>query len=102
MIRHGIPYSARSSACWCPVQECGGIIPDPDCPDHGAKKNPPMDWHEADGPRCRELRRPRYRCARGHFLPASFSPPATDPDNWDDECRCKPRTVTTVELLDEP
>ncbi|NEC77225.1 hypothetical protein [Streptomyces rochei] len=30
----------------------------------------------------------RYRCARGHFLPADFTPPATDPDDWDDECRC--------------
>lgn len=32
----------------------------------------------------------RPRCTRGHFLPAAFSPPPTDPD---DECRCvlKPR-----------
>jgi hypothetical protein len=38
--------------------------------------------------------RPRYRCARGHFLPADFSPPATDPYDWDDTCRCRisPRT----------
>ncbi|MFG3127419.1 hypothetical protein ACGFZU_06920 [Streptomyces tendae] len=35
----------------------------------------------------------RYRCSRGHFLPAEFSPPATDPDGWDDECQCKPRAV---------
>jgi DNA adenine methylase len=40
----------------------------------------------------------RYRCSRGHFLPADFQPPATDPDDWDDECQCprKPRTLQPV------
>jgi hypothetical protein len=90
MIRHAIPYGIRSAACRCPVQACGGIIPDPDCPDHGAKKSPAMEWHAAGGERCRELGRPRYRCSRGHLLPADFRLPATDPDTWDDECRCKP------------
>ncbi|MFE6634707.1 DUF4326 domain-containing protein [Streptomyces tendae] len=39
----------------------------------------------------------RYRCARGHFLPADFQPPATDPDDWDDECQCKPQTISLKE-----
>ncbi|MEV5414747.1 hypothetical protein [Streptomyces albogriseolus] len=90
MIQHAIPYAAQSSACPCPVQKCGGIVPAPDCPDHGARREPAMEWHEAGGPRCRELARPRYRCARGHFLPADFQPPATEPGDWDDECRCNP------------
>jgi hypothetical protein len=92
VIRHAIPYAQPSWACRCPVEECGGIIPDPDCPDHGAKKEPAMGWHEAGGERCQRLAaaRPRYRCADGHLLPANFRPPATDPDNWDDSCRCKP------------
>ncbi|WP_416520081.1 hypothetical protein [Streptomyces achromogenes] len=55
MIRHAIPYAQPSSACPCPAQECGGIIPDPDCPDHGDRRAPAMEWHEADGPRCRAL-----------------------------------------------
>ncbi|MFJ6579297.1 hypothetical protein ACIQMY_25460 [Streptomyces sp. NPDC091368] len=33
---------------------------------------------------------PRYRCSRGHYLPADFTPPAADPDTWDDTCRCNP------------
>ncbi|MFI2426541.1 hypothetical protein ACH5A7_21000 [Streptomyces sp. NPDC018955] len=33
----------------------------------------------------------RYRCSRGHFLPASFQLPPTEPDDWDDTCQCKPR-----------
>ncbi|WP_158810552.1 hypothetical protein [Streptomyces leeuwenhoekii] len=92
MIRHAIPYAGPARCGHCPLQVCGGILPDPDCPDHGARREPAMEWHEADGPRCQELRAPssRYRCDRGHLLPADFRPPATDPDNWVDECRCKP------------
>lgn len=95
MTGHYVPYVQPSPNCPCPVQACGGIIPDPDCPDHGAKKEPAMDRHEAGGPRCRELqpKAKRYRCSRGHFLPADFRPPFhRDPDDWDDTCRCKPRT----------
>ncbi|MFD5709522.1 hypothetical protein ACFWHW_03855 [Streptomyces pharetrae] len=89
-----MPYAGAGRCGRCPLQVCGGIIPDPDCPDHGSKKELAMAWHEADSERCRDLARPRprYRCARGHFLPADFRPPATEPDDWDDECRCKPRT----------
>ncbi|MFF5404583.1 hypothetical protein ACFY8K_16920 [Streptomyces misionensis] len=94
MTQHAIPYAQPSWACHCSVQDCGGIIPAPDCPDHGVKQEPAMSWHEADGERCTTLAatRPRYRCDRGHLLPANFVPPATDPDNWDDTCRCKPTT----------
>lgn len=55
MIRHAIPYVAPSQPCRCPAQDCGGLIPDPDCPDHGARKEPAMEWHEAGGPRCQTL-----------------------------------------------
>jgi hypothetical protein len=91
MTRHAIPYAA-TPACRCPVQECGGIIPDPGCPDHGARLEPPMAWHDAESKRCRELSatpQPRYRCDRGHLLPAGFQP-GPDPELWDDTCRCKP------------
>jgi hypothetical protein len=93
MIRHAVPYAAVSAACPCPVQDCGGIIPASDCPDHGSCKEPAMEWHAADGPRCLALRplpEGRYRCASGHLLPLSFVP-VGDPDGWDDTCRCKPR-----------
>lgn len=96
MIQHAIPYAQPSRACRCSMQACGGIIPDPDCPDHGHRKEPAMEWHEADGERCRALQpkpeRKRYQCAAGHFLPANFTPPARDPHDWDDECRCKSRS----------
>ncbi|GHH30077.1 hypothetical protein [Streptomyces rubradiris] len=59
MILHRVPYVQPSPACRCPVQVCGGIIPDPDCPDHGDRKSPAMERHEADGERCRELRSTR-------------------------------------------
>lgn len=55
MIQHAIPYAQPSWACPCPVKACGGIIPDPDCPDHGARREPAMEWHEADGERCTNL-----------------------------------------------
>lgn len=58
MIFHAVPYSAQPSDCRCPVQVCGGIIPDPDCADHGNRENPAMEWHPADGERCRQLAHP--------------------------------------------
>lgn len=54
MTRHAIPYT-DSDPCPCPVQDCGGIIPDPDCPEHGARREPAMAWHDADSDRCRQL-----------------------------------------------
>ena len=94
MIQHAIPYAQPSRACRCPVQDCGGIIPDPDCVDHGAKKEPAMGWHPAGGERCTRLvsTRPRYVCAEGHPLLGTFRLPATDPDCWDDSCEsnCRP------------
>ena len=48
MNRHAIPYAAASPACPCPVQACGGIIPNPSCPDHGARRNPAMEWHPVE------------------------------------------------------
>jgi len=92
VIRHAIPYAASSKACRCPVHVCGGIIPDPDCVDHGAKREPAMSWHEAGGERCQALRAApprRYRCDRGHLLPVGFRP-GPDPESWDDTCECKP------------
>lgn len=88
MSQHAIPYAQPSLTCQCSVQACGGLVPDPDCPDHGGKREPAMSWHEADGERCKELAspQPRYRCDRGHLLPATFRPPATEPDDWDDSC----------------
>ncbi|MFG3127372.1 hypothetical protein ACGFZU_06680 [Streptomyces tendae] len=50
-----------------------------------------MEWHQEEHCPTRKPTTRRYRCARGHFLPAAFHPPATDPDDWDDECRCKPQ-----------
>lgn len=92
MIRHAIPYVAPGTSCCCPAKACGGIIPAPDCPEHGAKREPAMSWHEADSDRCRALRPARrYRCASGHFLPATFRP-SGPPDELDDTCTCKPRT----------
>jgi hypothetical protein len=55
MMRHAVPYT-DAPACPCQVQPCGGIIPDPDCPHHGARKSPAMEWHQADGPRCQQLK----------------------------------------------
>ncbi|MFI9344969.1 hypothetical protein ACIG0D_27440 [Streptomyces sp. NPDC052773] len=54
MIRHAVPYVAASDNCCCAIQTCGGLIPDSDCPDHGAKKEPVMAWHHADSPTCLE------------------------------------------------
>ena len=88
MIRHAYPYAAPSIDCGCQPQDCGGIIPDPGCPDHGAKKNPAMAWHEADSPVCLAGQGARFHCDRGHPLPADFTP-AGDPDDWDDTCHCK-------------
>lgn len=48
MIRHAIPYTQPSPACPCPLQPCGGLIPTPDCPDHGHRRNPAMEWHPLD------------------------------------------------------
>ncbi|MGZ0231159.1 hypothetical protein [Streptomyces sp. CPS1] len=87
MIFHAVPYAGSTRCGRCPMQVCGGLIPDPDCPDHGVKREPAMSWHEADGERCRELGRgPRYQCSAGHLLPDTFRPPATEPDDWDDSC----------------
>ncbi|MFI6032996.1 hypothetical protein ACIBBD_02200 [Streptomyces sp. NPDC051315] len=89
MIRHAIPYTAPTADCLCPQQACYGIIPALDCPDHGARRNPAMEWHEADGPFCRDSQGARFHCDRGHPMPADFYP-AGEPDDWDDTCRCKP------------
>lgn len=65
-------------------------IPDPDCPDHHTRKEPMAEGKETGSEHCRRLQpkpRPkRYRCAAGHFLPATFQPPARDPHDWDDSC----------------
>lgn len=87
MIRHAYPYAAPSAGCVCTPQKCGGIIPDSDCPDHGAKKNPAMEWHQDGGPVCLDGQGARYRCDRGHPLPPAFTP-SGDPDTWDDTCHC--------------
>jgi len=89
MIRHAYPYTAPSADCSCVPQACGGLIPDPDCPDHGAKRNPAMEWHQANSPICLDGQPARFRCDRGHPLPADFHPHG-DPDDWDDTCRRKP------------
>jgi hypothetical protein len=89
MKRHAYPYVAASADCPCSPQACGGLIPDPDCPDHGAKRNPAMEWHQADSPVCVDGQAARFRCDRGHPLPAGFHPHG-DPDDWDDTCHCKP------------
>lgn len=52
---HWTPYKQPSTACPCPVQTCGAIIPDPDCPDHGARAEPAMNRHTAGGTRCQNL-----------------------------------------------
>ncbi|MEU4104002.1 hypothetical protein AB0F16_25985 [Streptomyces tanashiensis] len=88
MNRHAIPYAAASPACCCPVQACGGIIPNPDCPDHGARRNPAMGWHWEDA--CPALLEPGPHCAQGHPLPADAVPLTRDPEDWDDTCRCNP------------
>ncbi|MFF0465732.1 hypothetical protein [Streptomyces mexicanus] len=41
LVQHAMPAAAASAACTCEtVQPCGGIVPDPDCPDHGARRAP--------------------------------------------------------------
>lgn len=86
---HAVPY-AFSGHCACPVQVCGGTIPDPYCPDHGERREPAMGWHDAGDERCQQLvaEEPRYRCGRGHPLPLHFSR-GLDSELWDDTCRCK-------------
>lgn len=89
MIRHAIPYTEIRSTDPCPTMPCGGIAPHPECPDHGNRASPAMEWHRAED--CRRIvARKRLRCGRGHFLPADASLPA-GPENWDDICRCRPR-----------
>lgn len=90
MIRHAYPYTDPTTDCCCAHQTCGGIIPDPDCPDHGHKKNPAMEWHQAGSPVCVAGQEAPYHCDRGHPLPAAFRP-SSDPESWDDTCRCPQR-----------
>lgn len=54
---HDIPYAQPSPDCPCPIQRCGGIILDPDCPDHGYRRNPAMQRHIAGNARCQQLTR---------------------------------------------
>lgn len=45
-IRHAMPYAEISDACRCPTAyPCRGIIPDADCPEHGDRRAPAMEWH---------------------------------------------------------
>ncbi|MTE22619.1 hypothetical protein F0L17_26695 [Streptomyces sp. TRM43335] len=45
-LRHAMPYAEISEACRCPTAHpCGGIVPDPDCPEHGDRRAPTMEWH---------------------------------------------------------
>ncbi|MET8978529.1 hypothetical protein ABZX85_23215 [Streptomyces sp. NPDC004539] len=53
-IPHAMPY-ATPDDCTCTEQTCGGIIPDPECPDHGHRLNPAMGWHLAGTVLCRKL-----------------------------------------------
>jgi hypothetical protein len=55
VIRHAIPYTQPSNACLCPLQPCGGINPSDTCPDHGHRRNPAMEWHQADNTYCQQL-----------------------------------------------
>ncbi|MFI1712674.1 hypothetical protein [Streptomyces litmocidini] len=52
VIRHGLPYTAPSTACRCARQTCGGIIPTPYCTEHGTAVELAMEWHPANGIRC--------------------------------------------------
>jgi hypothetical protein len=43
--RHAVPYAAPGPGCTCPpIEACGGILPDPECPEHG-RPAPAMLWH---------------------------------------------------------
>lgn len=53
-IPHAMPYTT-SADCTCTEQTCGGVIPDPECPDHGHRINPAMGWHLAGTVPCRTL-----------------------------------------------
>lgn len=99
MTGHWVPYTAPSPSCDCAQVACGGLLSNPDCVEHGARKEPAMQRHDAGGRRCRALggvpEPKRYRCDRGHFLPADFRPPFhRDPDDWDDTCESKCRRPT--------
>ncbi|MEV7817820.1 hypothetical protein AB0P05_45575 [Streptomyces flaveolus] len=52
LVQHAVPGTAPSPACSCQTaQPCGGLIPDPDCPEHGDQRAPHMWWHW-EGPAC--------------------------------------------------
>ncbi|WP_416520041.1 hypothetical protein [Streptomyces achromogenes] len=58
---HDIPYAATSPYCRCKLQTCGGLTINPDCPDHGNKKNPAMERHTAGNERCQQLTKENTR-----------------------------------------
>ena len=78
MNRHAIPYAAASASCCCPVQACGGLIPDPDCPDHGGRREPAMEWHAAGSPLCLAAQAPASRDA----LRDRIADVLADADGW--------------------
>jgi hypothetical protein len=55
VIWHDIPYTQPSDACCCPLQACGGIIRKDTCPDHGHRRNPATERHQADSAYCQQL-----------------------------------------------
>jgi hypothetical protein len=54
LVRHVTAVDpAGSAACSCPIQACGAIILDPDCPDHGGRRAPRTYGHWAGSAACR-------------------------------------------------
>lgn len=46
LLRHAVPYAEMGDACRCATAyPCRGIVPDVDCPEHGGRRSPAMEWH---------------------------------------------------------
>ncbi|MBT2469549.1 hypothetical protein J7E97_17095 [Streptomyces sp. ISL-66] len=57
VVRHGVPYASSAQGCACRRYDCGGLVPESWCEDHGDAAGPAMAWHPSGGIRCVELAR---------------------------------------------
>ncbi|MFJ3728837.1 hypothetical protein ACIPYQ_40615 [Streptomyces sp. NPDC090045] len=55
VVRHGIAYAGPGEACVCARHDCGGVVPESWCAEHGDAVGPVMEWHPEGGIRCTDL-----------------------------------------------
>lgn len=98
LVIHDLPYVQPSLACPCPIQTCGAIIINPDCPDHGHRRTPATERHIAGNERCQYLTNSREHTPMSddtaNHRPEDQDPEIDETPMWDDRLAGLPATDT--------